>query len=141
MYLVFYLFIGTLYASCYNNFFIWSIHGEQFRTTLTFIKLVFPLAMFVYEASSGQYYLLIYLINMVGCVFTGFLLYYHVRNMLKGRMTHEAAKQFDVGALANMKMVLGEKWYLTWISPFVRSRLPHDGIHWQKMLEETTKNL
>lgn len=141
IWLVFYLFIGTTYASILNSIFIWIIHGDEFRTTITFIKIIFPLAMFMFEGSTMQYYLLMYIINLIGSVFTGFLLYYHVRNMWRGSITHEAVRQFDLGPWNNIQMVLGKRWRLTWISPFLQSQLPFDGIDWQHIYEKTSKNL
>lgn len=131
MWLTFYLFVGTMYSSLYNHFFIWSVHGEHFRNSMTPLKLVFPLAMFVMDASTGQYYLLIYLINMIGGLFAGLLLFYHVKNLLRGRLTHEKTKQYDYGRIENIRIVFGDRWYLTWLSPFVQSELPHDGIEWK----------
>lgn len=110
-------------------------------TSFAFIKIVFPLAMLLYDATTGQYYLLMYLIGMIGCIFTGFLLFYHLRLILNGRVVHEASYQFNLGKMQNFRMVFGERWYLTWISPFVQSNLNHDGIHWQHILDESTKNL
>lgn len=87
--------------------------------------------MFVMDASTGQYYLLIYVINVVGGLFAGLLLFYHARNVLRGRLTHEKTKQYDFGRIENIRIVFGERWYLTWLSPFVQSPLPHNGIEWQ----------
>lgn len=131
MWLTFYLFFGTLYSSLFNHFFIWSVHAELFRNSWTFLKIIFPLAMFVMDASTGQYYLLIYVINVVGGLFAGLLLFYHARNVLRGRLTHEKTKQYDFGRIENIRIVFGERWYLTWLSPFVQSPLPHNGIEWQ----------
>lgn len=139
--LVIYLFIGTVYASLFNNTFIWILHGDLFRNNITLIKIIFPLAMLVFEWSAAQFYLFMYLINMVGCFFSGFLLFYHGRIILNGRVTHELAHQFDLGWKENIRIVLGKRWYLTWISPFVDSPLSHDGIHWDRVLEESVKNL
>ncbi|KAK9306708.1 hypothetical protein QLX08_002627 [Tetragonisca angustula] len=30
----------------------------------------------------------------------------------------------------NLKEVLGDRWYLTWILPYIKSQLPHNGIIW-----------
>lgn len=136
IWLTFYLLFGTVYCSLYNHFFIWSVHSDHFYNSWTFLKIVFPLAMLAMDASTGQYYLLIYLINAVGGLFAGLLLFYHVRNLLRGRLTHEKTKQYDFGRIENIRIVFGERWYLTWLSPFVHSPLPHDGIEWESALAE-----
>lgn len=135
-----YMFISTLYASVYNNYFIWIIHGDKFWTTTTLFKLVFPFALIAWDQSIYTCYLAGYLINMVGVFFVGFLLFYHMMNVLKGTLTHEKTLAFDLGMRRNIEVVFGERWYLTWISPFVESHLPHDGIHWEGVIEETSKN-
>lgn len=132
MWLLFYLLIGTVYSSILNSYYVWFLHAERFRGSITLLKMAFPLAMLVLNASIEQYCLLIYLINLVGSLFAGFLLYFHTRNLLRGRLTHEKNKQFNFGRIENIRIVLGERWHLTWISPFIRSPLPHDGINWQR---------
>lgn len=97
--------------------------------------------MLMFNQTVYQYYLLMYLLNVIGAVFTGFLLFYHLRNVWYGQLTHESLRQFDLGPLQNVRMVFGGRWYLIWVSPFVRSDLPFDGIDWQKIYEKTTKNL
>lgn len=135
-----YLFVSTFYASLYNNYFIWIIHGDRFMKSSTMLKLAFPLVMIVWDQSIETIYLAGYLINMVGVFFIGFLLVYHLRNVLRGTLTHEKTLAYDLGTKRNIEMVFGVKWYLTWVSPFVRSDLPYDGIHWEAVLEETSKN-
>lgn len=135
-----YLFVSTFYASLYNNYFIWIIHADKFLKTTTILKLAFPLFMIAWDQSIETCYLAGYLINMVGVFFIGFLLIYHMRNVLRGTLTHEKTLTYDLGIKRNIEMVFGVRWYLTWISPFVSSDLPHDGIHWGEVLEEASKN-
>lgn len=135
-----YLFVSTFYASLYNNYFIWVIHADKFLKITTVLKLAFPMFMFAWDQSIDTCYLAGYLITMVGSFFIGFLLIYHMRNVLRGTLTHEKTLTYDLGVKRNIEMVFGVRWYLTWISPFVRSDLPHDGIHWDAVLEEATKN-
>ncbi|KAG4066973.1 hypothetical protein HA402_007721 [Bradysia odoriphaga] len=135
-----YLFVSTFYASLYNNYFIWVIHADKFLKNATILKLAFPLFMIAWDQSIETCYLAGYLINMVGVFFIGFLLIYHMRNVLRGTLTHEKVMAYDLGIKRNIEMVFGVRWYLTWISPFVTSDLPHDGIHWGDVLEEASKN-
>lgn len=97
--------------------------------------------MLMFNASVYQYYLLMYILNMIGAVFTGFLLIYHLRNVWQGVLTHESLRQFDLGPIENIRMVFGKRWHLAWISPFITSELPFDGIDWQQIFEKSTKNL
>lgn len=81
-----------------------------------------------------------YMLVVIGAVFTGFLLIYHVRNMWRGVLTHEPLRQFDLGPMENIRMVFGVRWYVAWLSPIIRSDLPFDGIDWQRIYEKMSKN-
>lgn len=138
---VVYLFISTLYASVLNNYFLWFVRGEEFRNWTSLVKIVFPLAMLLIDTSTKQYYLVIYLINMVGVMFTGVLLIYHGRLILSGAVVHERkAPEYDMGRAENLRMVLGNRWYIAWLSPFVASELPHNGVNWETLQKQTLKS-
>lgn len=141
MMFVLHLFIATFYASVLNNYFIWFVRGEEFRNWTSLVKIVFPLAMLLIDISTKQYYLVVYLINMVGMLFTGVLLVYHGRLILRGRVVHERNScEYDLGRLNNLKMVLGERWHLVWLSPFLDSKLPHNGVNWDLVHKEAVKS-
>lgn len=130
--LIFYLFVATLYANYYNVFFIYKIVKLNGWTSL--LNFVFPLAMMFVEFSTTQFYLFLTLIILIGCIFTGVLLYFHTKLMLKGSVTYEANKKiddYDYGTRKNVQNVLGDKWHLVWLSPFVKSELYHDGLDWK----------
>lgn len=129
---VFYLFMATIYATYYNTYFIFSF--VEFQSWMSVVKIVFPLAMVLVEFTPNQLYLFLYLIVIIGFAFTGVLFYFHVKLMCKGFVTHERdlkLNEYDLGLRENIKVALGDKWYLVWISPFVKSNLTHDGIHWE----------
>lgn len=136
--LVFYLCLATTYCTFYNNYFIWILHAREFRNGWTFLKMIFPLAWFMLDWSTVQFYFMVYMINLVGSLFTGALLFYHVRNAWVGALAYEAnAKKdsqkidYDQGWAKNLRMIFGRNWAMTLVNPFARSELPHDGIHWE----------
>lgn len=136
---VFYLFIATIYGTFYNTYFI--VDYIDFTNIYTYIRIIFPLAMIFVDLSHGQFYVFLYLIIVVGSVFTGVLLYFHVNLILRGMVTyekHHGVTLYDMGKKRNIQDVLGYRWYLTWISPFIISELPGDGINWH--IEDTLKN-
>lgn len=141
MYLLLYLCIGSTYTTLINSYYVWVFHADEFRNAVTLLKIVFPLAMLMYETTVMQCYLLMYLLNVVGSAFSGFLLGYHIRNIWRGCLTHESVRQFDLGPMQNVRMVFGERWYITWLSPLVESKLPFDGLDWQLVYDKTLKNL
>lgn len=134
-----YLFIACSYATYYNVFFVRNL--VSFNSWMSIVKVIFPLAMFMVHFDTNQSFVLLSLIVGVGCAFTGVLSYYHFNLMLRGRVTHERKDKdniYSLGKWENMRQVLGQRWYLVWLSPFVRSELPQDGIRWKT--RETLKS-
>ncbi|KAL2748514.1 putative palmitoyltransferase ZDHHC24 [Vespula maculifrons] len=69
----------------------------------------------------------------IGMLFTGVLCVYHFRLVFSGCVADESNKNrdtYDLGWQQNIKEVLGERWFLTWLIPYMKSKLPHDGITW-----------
>ncbi|XP_049870311.1 probable palmitoyltransferase ZDHHC24 [Pectinophora gossypiella] len=128
-----YVFIAMLYAIYFNimylsQFVSWN-HG------LVLMKFIFPIASFFIDFGDETLYVLVLVINLIIAAFTGFLFFYHLRNVIRGKTVPEAKhckKDFlyDKGWKLNIIEVFGERWYLTWILPFIRSPLPGNGIEW-----------
>lgn len=135
--LVFYLFVATTYATFYNNYFIWIMHAKDFRNGWTVVKMIFPLAWAMLDWSVEQFYFMVYMVNVVGSLFTGALLFYHGRNALVGELAYEANARkdrhktnYDQGWTKNLRMIFGRRWWAAMLNPFARSELPHDGVNW-----------
>jgi len=74
--------------------------------------------------------------SAVGTLYTGVLCIYHFNLVLKGIVSNESNKKnfmYNVGWKDNIKEVLGERWYLTWLVPYIKSQLPNDGISWDHL--------
>lgn len=141
MMLVLFLFIGSTYASFYNHYFIWYHHAKMYKSYWTVLKLVMPLFMLTLDTTSGNFYLAIFELNLLAIAISGMLLIYHGKIILKGGVVHERRKpMYNLGWKQNLKIVFGERWYLVWILPFIESKLPHDGIHWEKVGSNSAKN-
>ncbi|KAK9877895.1 hypothetical protein WA026_020121 [Henosepilachna vigintioctopunctata] len=128
---VFYMFLGTLYATIYNFCFIYDV--LHFESLGSLWKIVFPLvALFVFFTYK-EWFLAATLLTAIGSAFTGVLLVFHGKLILRNKTTHEKEPEcfkYDRGAIANIKDVFGDKWYLVWLSPLIKSELPQDGINW-----------
>lgn len=129
---LFYFFLGALYAFCHNSIFVWT---HVTVTPLTFIKLIFPFAMVIFgvDWSNQQFYLLLFVVNLVGVLYIAVLCYYHFRLVLNGTVADESNKcnyTYDLGWRENLKVALGEKWHLAWTLPYITSPLPSNGIDW-----------
>lgn len=136
---VFYMFAATVYASYYNISFVWDY--LSFGSWMTIFKLILPLATLFLEWTESQLYVFFVIIVLLGGAFTGGLLWFHTDLMLKGAVTHERNKisKYDSGRDLNIKVVLGEKWYLVWLSPWIESKLPCDGINWDNFVSGKVK--
>lgn len=131
---VFYMFVATMYASYYNTSFVWDY--ITFDSWKSIFKIVFPLATLFMEWTENQLNLFLILIVLLGGAFTGVLLFFHIDLMLKSVVTHERNQKskYDRDQIENIKVVLGDKWYLVWLSPWVESKLPCDGIDWSNIV-------
>lgn len=78
-------------------------------------------------------------IHVCGFLFTAGLLAYHSNLMLNNQTVFERAhnqRYFDLGSrLANVQESLGSRWYLIWLSPWVDSPLPRDGLYFPTVAE------
>lgn len=138
--LVVYVFVGTLYASWFNNRFVFGVHAARFWQPLTAVKILFPFAMILLEPTWDQAWLTGYLVCTLGALFSGFLCVYHGQNMLCGAIVHDRGTRplYDLGRWRNVEMVLGRRWWLTWLSPFVHSELPTDGVNWEQVQAQSS---
>ncbi|XP_046684503.1 probable palmitoyltransferase ZDHHC24 [Homalodisca vitripennis] len=135
LYFLAYLALATIYTLYFNTFFI--LQYTKFNY-LSVLKFTFPLAIFLLgvDYSVEHCYTLFYVINLLGMVSAVFLLYYHGYSISRGLVMYEKSHNiydYDSGSFKeNILQVLGDRWYLTWISPFIDSKLPNDGINWVK---------
>lgn len=128
---VFYLFVATVYSTFFNLRFVYTY--IRFDSWLSIVKIVFPFATLFLEWTENQLYVTFIIIVTLGCLFTGVLLVYHLKLILNGLVTHERNEKlsiYDQGKLWNLKCVLGNNWKFVWLSPFVLSELPCDGVNW-----------
>lgn len=128
-----YVFIAMLYAFYYNVYFL--AQFISWNNGIVLAKFMLPLVSIVVDFGNESLYILMILVNIIITALTGFLTCYHFYNILKGRTTPErkhSKKDFmyDRGWKINLVEVLGARWYLTWILPFIQSPLPGNGIEW-----------
>jgi len=84
-----------------------------------------------FHLTKGQIFLMLLTLNVVAVTMSTLLLVYHLDKVRKGLVCHEKrSSNYNFGLMRNIKTVFGEKWYITWISPFVESKLPYNGYDW-----------
>lgn len=82
--------------------------------------------------NTAEICVLLLVFSLLGAIVSSLLLVYHWTKVFKGQMCHEnQEKNYDFGLVRNLETVFGEKWHITWISPFVESKLPYNGFDWQ----------
>lgn len=133
MFFTLYIFIAMVYSFYYNviflsNFIKWN-HG------LIIGKFIFPLASFAIDFGEETLFVFLVEINFIIGAFTGFLFIYHFNNLLRGKITPEMKPtnkgiSYNKGLKLNLIEVFGHRWYLAWISPFIYSALPGNGLEW-----------
>jgi palmitoyltransferase len=131
---IFYLFVSTLYSFIYNNYFIWK--RIEFEFPITIVKLIFPVAIFIFgfDDSIDQFYLMLYIVTVIGMLFTGVLCLHHFHLVFKGCTSNEGIKKnyiYNLGWKQNIKEVFGDRWFLIWLVPYIPSKLPQNGVFWQ----------
>ncbi|KRF79153.1 probable palmitoyltransferase ZDHHC24 isoform X2 [Drosophila virilis] len=111
-YFLLYMGLGALYVSINASIYLWYLHADYYWRPYTLLTVFVPALSLTVHASWENFY---------------------VRGAV---MKERSTSKYDLGLRANMEMVLGKRMHLTWISPFVRSDLPHDGVNWEPATKE-----
>ena len=136
--MVIYLWIGAVYANVYHFEYVHGVAGG-FKMA-TFFTMFMPFIMLIFGYASGYQFYVLFLAGVSIfslLLFTG-LLYLQVRLITKGQVTYERKRgklEYDLGLIENIKDVLGTRWYVAWISPFIPSPLPCDGVIFRRRSE------
>ncbi len=131
---LFYLCAATIYATYFNHFFIWSSLVLDFEWSHV-IRIVMPLTILFFgiDTSMTQLYFFFYSVTMIGCCFSGVLLYQQSYLLFRNQTSYERNKGInphDIDVTYNVRDSFGIRWYLIWICPFLQSPLPHEGFSW-----------
>lgn len=132
MMLLFFNALAATYASIMNFDIAYEVVGTQWFP-LSLVKLVFPFFVWVLGYTTFTHMLLsaiLLLCIAAMCAMSG-LLFYHLKNLRHGQITHESSHkifQYDLGWRENIRAVMGENWKIAWLSPWIPSPLPGDGL-------------
>lgn len=129
-------FIGTTYCFFYNSYYIWIEHADYYLTWLTPLKMIFP--MFMLFLNTAEATLFIYMLVLIGSVFSGVLLIYHGKLIVRNATTHEKNKgAYDMGLMENLKIVFGDKPFHCILWPFMKSEITE--TYWSPAESEKSK--
>lgn len=132
MMLLFYTALAALYASIMNMDIAWTIVGTSWFP-LSLLILIFPFFAWVIGYTTVTNMLLsamMLLCFVVMCSMTA-LLCYHLKNLYRGQITHESSHKitkYNLGWRENVRTVMGQRWRVAWISPWILSTLPGNGL-------------
>lgn len=144
--MVFYLWIGCIYTLLFNLDFYSKVLGTL---DFTYIKLIIPpyaFLVFLYKVVFGSlniyqfYVLLVSIVNIMAMFFFTMLLGFQAFFVSNGQTQFECKKKitkYSRCVLENWKVVLGSRWYLTFISAYVISPLANDGTYSDEFLGST----
>lgn len=128
-------------ASCYEIALIgYYAHCESVTIQLSDLMVLTPVQAVVngLSVTVAQICVVVLALNFIAATMSTLLLVYHFDKMCKGLVCHEKhdGRVYDFGLVQNVKTVFGEKWYITWISPFVKSELPYNGLDWRNHISK-----
>ncbi len=140
-----YLSIAAFYCSYLNIDYTWDVLGGlTWRSVFTMIVPLVSWALGITETFTfGVAFI------SATCIF-GFLLIfaffvYHVMNIYRGQTTYESTnklKDYDVGWRENFRQAFGANWTYAWLSSYIPSSLPGNGIEFpKKSLYENVKDM
>lgn len=127
-----YMWLAVGYCTYFNTRFL-MLHSDQLSWS-ALPKFIFPLvSLMTHDFSWMQMYIFFWSAHFAALLLTSVLLVYHCHLVLNGKTTHESnvhSTIYDLGWRQNLMEVFGENMHLTWVLPFVKSKLPHNGVDW-----------
>ncbi|KAH8349315.1 hypothetical protein KR067_010380, partial [Drosophila pandora] len=125
----FYMTLGTAIALATNYFYLFTENNS-----LAFLQVRFTLNIFMaidYGLDWDNWSIwmdLIVLINVFAFVAPVIMLGYQVALILANATFHKSSESvYNLGVLENIRIILGNRWYWTFLSPVIQSPLPLDG--------------
>ncbi|XP_072176295.1 probable palmitoyltransferase ZDHHC24 [Diadema setosum] len=145
MMLLVYFFLGSMFANYLNMDYMYEvIHTLNWKAVMAFITPVIGWMMGLTETLS---FLTCFQCStcILSFVLSIVLIYYHGALIAYGQSTREWRKGirgYNRGWKQNFLEVFGTRWYLVWLSPWISSPLPGDGIHFLKKINlENVKDM
>ena len=137
--------VGAMYCNYLNVDYIWDMLGGFSATSL--FTMIVPLFAWFFGLTGTYTFSIAFLSStcIIGFFLLGALLAYHGVNMYNGQVSYERVHRihiYDCGWKENVRQVLGMRWYIAWLSPFIHSPLPGNGIDFpKKTIYEDVKDM
>ncbi|KAL4219161.1 zinc finger protein [Mactra antiquata] len=125
---------AALFCNIFNLTFVVSVKGHL--TLYTFLSYIGPHVGWLL----GYYDFYVFAITLqttIGTVLLGlfsWLLYIQICQIITGQTKYEVkrrVKKYNLGVIHNLKEILGKRWYLVLLFPWIPSPLPGNGIYFK----------
>ncbi|XP_063861375.1 probable palmitoyltransferase ZDHHC24 [Scylla paramamosain] len=132
---VFYIFLGALYGTCYQWDYVYStINLPLVYFFLTLIAPHFALLFGVINLW-GVLVAVLHTLGLCTLLMTFYLLVMQMRAICRGQTQYEMKcniNDYNLSLKQNVIDVLGKRWKIAWMSPFINSPLRGDGTVFRK---------
>jgi len=127
-----YLTVSATYANYLNMDYTLEVLGGEL-TAKALLTMFLPMLSWTLGLAGAYTFAVSFIsaICIVGLLLFVVLLVYHSRNVVYGQTCFEATnsiREFDLGVSENFRQIFGCRWQVAWISPFINSPLPGNGI-------------
>ncbi|KAM3824843.1 putative palmitoyltransferase ZDHHC24 [Vipera latastei] len=126
--------VALLYGSLVNVSVVWMLLEEGLAHTILVLMLPWLMVLMGQVNFVTFAYAFMTDVCLVGFLFCLSFLLFHSLLALRGQTTKEwfdGNRQYHLGWRNNLRQVLGDRWLLAFLTPFVDSPLPGDGITFQ----------
>ncbi|KAL5279035.1 ZDHHC24 family protein [Megaselia abdita] len=132
MVLLMYMLIACAITTVYDSIYLWWLKYDEYVNIWTILKICFPMLTFSFDTSLFNLFLFNYVNKIVASFQIFSMLKFHWNLVIRGALTYEKdGSKYDLGFWRNIEMVFGRRWQFVWLSPFIASELPADGINWK----------
>lgn len=134
--MVIYIVITAIYCNVFNYQFVTDVKGEL--GVLNVLSFFGPPAFYLF-GYYDLYTMYVTQMSMIGAmllVLFSWMLQIQLAQINSGQTQYEkkkGIKKYNMGLMRNIVEILGSRWYLVWLSPWIPSPLPGNGIEFQIM--------
>jgi palmitoyltransferase len=133
--MVIYIFMAALYCNVFNYSFVMDKLEGFCIGTVVCLLVPHACALFGYLTFEQFFLCILSFIGFLCLVMFTWLLVIQLQQIIAGQTQFEKKnkiRDYDLGIKANFIEVLGSRYYLTWITSWITSNLPGDGIVFTK---------
>lgn len=129
--ILFYSLLLAIFTSSISLSLAWEMLGDF--SVYNILGFIFPIVMFflgIFNFYKAYTVFMSFIVTLFSLMLT-ILAIWHTKNVCHNMTTYERRRgifTYDLGLRENLRQILGKKWRVSWISPFIPSPLPGDGL-------------